>query len=86
MREREREVQTHYDIQIERRSADVDDWNRQRKVMAYGKDLRMSKSELRNASYGTLVGPGGQCPSHAQIEIACATPPRRAGSRRSSGR
>jgi quercetin dioxygenase-like cupin family protein len=74
MREREREVQTHYDIQIERRSADVDEWNRNRKVMAYAKNLRMAKSELRNASYGTLIGPGGQCPSRVIdtriIEIA----------------
>ena len=74
MREREREVQTHYDIQIERRSADVDDWNRNRKVMAYARNLRMSHSPLRNASYGTLVGLGGQCPSRVIdtriIEIA----------------
>jgi len=74
MRERERDIQTHYDIQIERRAADVDDWNRNRKVMAYAKNLRMARSELRNASYGTLVGPGGQCPSRVidtrMIEIA----------------
>ncbi|HZT08117.1 MAG TPA: cupin domain-containing protein [Chloroflexota bacterium] len=63
MRERAREVQTHYDIQMERRAADVDDWERNRKVMAYARNLRMSYSPLRNASYGTLIGPGGQCPS-----------------------
>ncbi len=63
MREREREVQTHYDIQLERRAADVEEWNRNRKVMADGAKLRMSSSPLRNASYGALIGPGGQCPS-----------------------
>lgn len=63
MREREREVQTHYDIQMERRAADVDEWDRQRKVMAYASQLRMVSSPLRNAAAGTLVGPGGQCPS-----------------------
>src|SRR5438552_3305823 len=74
MRERERDIQTHYVIQIERRAADVDDWNRNRKVMAYAKNLRMARSELRNASYGTLVGMGGLCPSRVidtrMIEIA----------------
>ncbi len=74
MREREREIQTHYDVQMERRSADVDEWNRHRKVMARGKDVRMSNSDMRNASYGTLIGPGGQCPSRVIdtciIEIA----------------
>jgi quercetin dioxygenase-like cupin family protein len=74
MREREREIQTHYDIQLERRSADVDEWNRNRKVMAYAKNVRMAKSPMRNASYGTLIGPGGQCPSRVidtrMIEIA----------------
>jgi len=74
MRERARDVQTHYDVQMERRAADVDDWERNRKVMAYARNLRMSQSPLRNASYGTLVGPGGQCPSRVidtrMIEIA----------------
>ena len=74
MREREREIQTHYDVQMERRSADVDEWNRHRKVMARAKDVRMSKSDMRNASYGTLIGAGGQCPSRVIdtriIEIA----------------
>jgi len=74
MRERVREVQTHYDIQMERRAADVDEWNRQRKVMAYGRDLRMTHSPLRNASYGTMIGMGGLCPSRVIdtriIEIA----------------
>jgi gentisate 1,2-dioxygenase len=74
MREREREIQTHYDIQMERRAADVEDWNRNRKVMARAKDVRMARSPLRNASYGTLIGPGGQCPSRVidtrMIEIA----------------
>jgi gentisate 1,2-dioxygenase len=63
MRERAREVQTHYDVQMERRSADVDEWNRNRKIMAYACDLRTSFSPLRNARYGTLIGLGGQCPS-----------------------
>jgi len=74
MRERERDVQTHYDVQIERRAADVDEWNRNRKVMAHAKNVRMTKSPMRNASYGTLIGPGGQCPSRVidtrMIEIA----------------
>lgn len=74
MRERARDVQTHYDIQMERRSSDVDDWNRNRKVMAYARDLRMTHSPVRNASYGTLIGPEGQCPSRVidtrMIEIA----------------
>jgi hypothetical protein len=50
MREREREIQTHYDIQMERRAADVEEWNRNRKVMAYARRLRMSHASLRNAS------------------------------------
>src|SRR5712692_7108096 len=74
MREREREIQTHYDIQMDRRAADVDEWNRNRKVMAYAKELRMTRSPLRNASYATLVGMGGLCPSRVidtrMIEIA----------------
>jgi gentisate 1,2-dioxygenase len=48
---------------MERRAADVEEWNRNRKVMGYGRNLRMSRSPLRNASYGTLIGPWGQCPS-----------------------
>jgi gentisate 1,2-dioxygenase len=63
MREREREIQTHYDTQMERRAADIEEWNRKRKVLAYGKNLTLLDSPLRNASYGTLVGPGGQCPT-----------------------
>ncbi|MDP6559941.1 MAG: cupin domain-containing protein, partial [Candidatus Binatia bacterium] len=63
MRERERELQTHYDIQMDRRSRDIEDWNQNRKVMAYSRHLQMTFSELRNASYGTLVGVRGQVPS-----------------------
>lgn len=74
MRERQREVQTHYDVQMERRAQDVEEWNRNRKVMAYGRNLQMAYSPLRNATSGTLVGPGGQCPSRVIdtriIEIA----------------
>ncbi|MBM2811377.1 MAG: cupin [Chloroflexi bacterium] len=74
MREREREIQTHYDIQMDRRAADVDEWNRSRKVMAYARDLRIAPSPLRNASYGTMIGLGGLCPSRVIdtriIEIA----------------
>jgi gentisate 1,2-dioxygenase len=74
MREREREIQTHYDTQMERRAADVAEWDRNRKVMAYARNLRMSDTRLRNASYGTLIGVGGQVPSRVIdtriIEIA----------------
>ncbi len=63
MREREREVKTHYDIQMERRSADVQEWDRNRKVMAYARNLRLQHSPLRNYDCGTLIGKGGQCPS-----------------------
>ncbi|MPZ13259.1 MAG: cupin domain-containing protein [Chloroflexi bacterium] len=63
MREREREVATHYDVQMDRRVADVEEWERNRKVMAHGRNLVMTHSPLRNARYGTLVGLGGQCPS-----------------------
>ena len=74
MREREREIQTHYDIQMERRAADVEEWNRNRKVMAFARNLRMSYTPLRNVSYGTLIGVDGQVPSRVIntriIEIA----------------
>ena len=63
MRERERDVQTHYDIQMDRRAADVADWDRNRKVMSYADKLDLKLSRARNASYSTMIGAGGQCPS-----------------------
>lgn len=65
MREREREALTHYDVQLQRRAADLDAWNQQRKVIAHGRDLRLRYSPARNASLGTLVGLGGLVPSRA---------------------
>ncbi|MDE3111359.1 MAG: cupin domain-containing protein [Chloroflexota bacterium] len=47
---------SHYFVQRRRRSSFLDDWRRQRKAIARGADVAMTRSDARNANVGFLCG------------------------------
>lgn len=65
---------SHYFVQRTRRFRFLEEWRRQRRELARGADVRMSRSETRRASFGFLAGGDSDVPMRAIdariIEIA----------------